>query len=67
MEVPDTENSSSIATFKRIQDFVFCVFDKLKIISSVKVCLRTCSRWKLNSTVCAIEQRWALMQKLMTP
>ena len=56
--VPEPQQSPIIQAFKRIMDFVFCVFDKLgiDILGSLKDLFKEMIGKALNPTVCAIEQ-----------
>lgn len=56
--VPEPQQSPIIQAFKRIMDFVFCIFDKLgiDILGSIKDLFKEMVGKALNPTVCAIEQ-----------
>ena len=68
MEVPESQKTPIVSAFKRIQDFVFCVFDKINgdLLPDVTDLFKDMLKaGALNSTVCAIEQAvGALMAKI---
>ena len=59
MEVTEAQKTPVVAAFKRIQDFVFCVFNKLgsDLLGDIKDMFKDMLKGgALNGTVCAIEQ-----------